>query len=119
MYNKYHLIKEWYFFNGLITVKIKIMAKSKNLYKYFDIEIFTKLEHIKELSDEELLVLEEEMKNNKYFSQNKEMLSYLYREKSYRKFKKTCGLEDEKEIYMEFIKQYSKKKNDRKGGKRK
>lgn len=95
------------------------MAKSKNLFKYFDAEIFTKIEHIHELSDEELLVLEEEIKNNKYFSQNSEILSYFYKEKAFRKFRKNCDIDNKAEMYVEFLKQYSKKKEDKKKIKRK
>ena len=95
------------------------MAKNKNLFKYFDAEIFTKLDNIRELSDEELLVLEEELKSNKFFSQSKKILSYFYKEKAYRKFKKNSNLEDDKEIYIEFLKQYSKKDNGNNRSKRK
>ena len=95
------------------------MAKNKNLFKYFDAEIFTKLENIRELSDEELLVLEEELKSNKFFSQSNKILSYFYKEKAYRKFRKNSNLEDDKEIYIEFLKQYSKKDNGNNRSKRK
>ena len=62
--------------------KKKSKSKKKNVRRdkyidYFDPDIFEKLVNIKDLTYEEILVLEEEMKNNLFFSTNSEMMSYL------------------------------------------
>ena len=95
----------------------KKKSKSKSKYKrrdkyieYFDHVIFDKLVNIKDLSYEELLVLEEEMKNNLFFSTNAEFMSYFYKEKAFREFKMNNPDIAPNEMYPEFAKVYRKKK---------
>lgn len=82
--------------------------------EYFDLAIFDKLVNIKDLSYEEILVLEEEMKNNLFFSTNSEFMSYLYKEKKFREFKMNNPDIPKSEMYFEFSKVYKKRKDNKK-----
>ena len=93
--------------------KYKSPRRDKYL-KYFDHVIFDKLVNIKDLSYEEILVLEEEMKNNLFFSTNSEMMSYLHKEKAFREFKMNNPDIEPAEMYPEFIKVYQKRKKKKK-----
>lgn len=94
--------------------KSKFKNKSKKRDKYiefFDPVIFDKLINIGDLSYEEVLVLEEEMKNNLFFSTNSEFMSYLYKKKAFLEFKMNNPDIDMNEMYREFVKVYKKNKD--------
>ncbi|MBR2678813.1 MAG: hypothetical protein IKE63_05295 [Bacilli bacterium] len=99
--------------------KKKSKSKNKKVRRdkyidYFDPDIFDKLVNIKDLTYEELLVLEEEMKNNLFFSTNSEMMSYIRKEKAFREFKMNHPEIEPAEMYPEFIKVYRKRKENKK-----
>lgn len=97
--------------------KSKISNKSKRrdrYIEYFDPVIFDKLVNIKDLSYEEILVLEEEMKNNPFFSTNPDFMSYLRKEKAFVEFKMNHPEIEPAEMYPEFAKVYKKKKETKK-----
>ena len=95
--------------------KSKGKSRSKDLYlQYFDPVIFDKLVRIKELSYEEILVLEDEMKNNMFFSTNSEFMSYIHKEKAFLEFKINNPEIEPADLYPEFSKVYKKRKDDKK-----
>ena len=89
--------------------KKKSKSKNKKVRRdkyidYFNPDIFEKLVNIKDLSYEEIVILEEEMKNNLFFSTNGEMMSYLRKEKAFREFKMNNPDIEPTEMYPEFVK---------------
>ena len=94
--------------------RVKNKNRKNQYIEQFDPVIFDKLVNIKDLSYEEILVLEEEMKNNMFFSTNGEMMSYLYKEKAFREFKMNNPDIEPNEMYVEFIKVYQKKRSNKK-----
>ena len=94
--------------------RVKKKNRKNQYIEQFDPVIFDKLVNIKDLSYEEILVLEEEMKNNMFFSTNGEMMSYLYKEKAFREFKMNNPDIEPNEMYVEFIKVYQKKRSNKK-----
>ena len=95
--------------------KSKSKSRQRDLYiKYFDPAIFEKLVSVKDLTYEEILVLEEELKNNLFFSTNSEMMGYFYKEKAFIEFKMNHPEIEQADMYPEFAKVYKKKKNDKK-----
>lgn len=89
--------------------KSKIKKRSDKYIEYFDTVIFDKLININDLSYDEILVLEEEMKNNLFFSTNPEFMSYLHRKKAFLEFKMSHPEIEPSEMYPEFVKVYKKK----------
>ena len=94
--------------------RVKKKNRKNQYIEQFDPVIFDKLVNIKDLSYEEILVLEEEMKNNMFFSTNSEMMSYLHKEKAFREFKMNNPDIEPNEMYVEFIKVYQKKRSNKK-----
>ncbi len=94
--------------------RVKKKNRRNQYIEQFDPVIFDKLVNIKDLSYEEILVLEEEMKNNMFFSTNSEMMSYLHKEKAFREFKMNNPDIEPNEMYVEFIKVYQKKRSNKK-----
>ena len=94
--------------------RVKKKNRKNQYIEQFDPVIFDKLVNIKDLSYEEILVLEEEMKNNLFFSTNSEMMSYLHKEKAFREFKMNNPDIESNEMYVEFIKVYQKRKDKKK-----
>ena len=94
--------------------KSKGKSRSRDLYlQYFDPVIFDKLVTIKDLSYEEILILEEEMRNNQFFSTNQELMSYLRKEKAFREFQMAHPEIEMAEMYPEFINVYKKRKDNK------